>query len=69
MSGPDLYTDNVWKHTKGNVNKKLEQARPYNLFLTPVDADKSTHTEILSLSFPGILYSLPLYAIPSVRIQ
>ncbi|VVC44674.1 Tyrosyl-DNA phosphodiesterase I,Tyrosyl-DNA phosphodiesterase C-terminal domain [Cinara cedri] len=55
MSGPDSYTDNVWKHTKGNVNKKLERARPYNFFLTPVDANKSTHTEALTLSFPELL--------------
>lgn len=55
MAGPDLYTDVVWKYTKGNVNKKLENARPYSFFLTPVDANVSTHTEALTLSFPGIL--------------
>lgn len=52
-AGPNFYSDIVWKHTKGNVNKKLEDARPYGLFLTPIDEIVSTHTEALTLSFPG----------------
>lgn len=55
-TGPDSYTDNVWKRTKGTVNNKLEQARPYGFFLSAVDSDPSTHSEHLTLSFPGIFY-------------
>lgn len=54
LTGPDSYTDNVWKRTKGTVNNKLENARPYRLFLSAIDSDSSTHTEDLTLSFPGI---------------
>lgn len=52
-SGPDSYTDNIWKCTKGMVNHKLELAQPYGFFLSGVDSDSSTHTENLTLSFPG----------------
>lgn len=53
-AGPDSYTDNVWKRTKGTVNNKLERARPYGFFLSAIDSNPSTHTEDLTLSFPGI---------------
>lgn len=51
--GPDSYTDNIWKRTKGTVNLKLERARPYSFFLSGVNSDSSTYTEDLTLSFPG----------------
>lgn len=53
-TNPNTYTDNVWKHTKGNVNKKLERAQPYGFFLSPADRVSSTHLEDLTLSFTGI---------------
>lgn len=53
LYGPDLYTDEIWKHTKGTVNHKLQLAQPYGFFLSGVNADKSTHTDNLTLSFPG----------------
>ncbi|XP_025411101.1 probable tyrosyl-DNA phosphodiesterase isoform X2 [Sipha flava] len=52
---PNTGTDNVWQHTKGNVNKKLERAEPYRFFLSPVDCDPSTHVENLTLSFAELL--------------
>lgn len=52
-TGPDNYTDNVWKRTKGTVIDKLERSRPYRFFLSAVDSDPSTHTEDSTLSFPG----------------
>lgn len=54
-TGPDTYTDNVWKRTKGTVVDKLERSQPYRFFLSPVDSDPSTHTEDLTLSFPGMM--------------
>ncbi|XP_025195114.1 probable tyrosyl-DNA phosphodiesterase [Melanaphis sacchari] len=54
-TGPDLYIDEVWKLTKGTVNKKLEQSEPFRIFLSPVECDPGTHTERLTLSFPELL--------------
>lgn len=38
---------------KGNMAKKLEQAAPYNFFLTTITASKQTHNEPLSITFQG----------------
>lgn len=54
-TGPDSYTDNVWKRTKGTVAEKLERSRPFRFFLSAVDSDPSTHTEDSTLSFPGMM--------------
>lgn len=53
-TGPDTYSDNVWKRTKGKVADKLERSQPYRFFLSPVDSDPTTHSEDLTLSFPGM---------------
>ncbi|XP_050443691.1 probable tyrosyl-DNA phosphodiesterase [Adelges cooleyi] len=54
-SGPDCYTDNVWKRTKGTVIDKLQRSVPFNFFLSSVDSDPTTHDEDLTLSFPELL--------------
>jgi len=61
-SGPETYIDNVWKRTKGTVDNKLQRARPYGFFLSAIDSDPSTHTEHLTLSFPGT-YNFTQYCI------
>lgn len=38
---------------KGQMQKKLEQAAPYNFFLTTVTDSKQTHQEPLSITFLG----------------
>lgn len=38
---------------KGNMAKKLENAAPYNFFLTTITASKPTHNEPLSITFQG----------------
>lgn len=38
---------------KGNMAKKLENAAPYNFFLTTITASKATHNEPLSITFQG----------------
>jgi len=52
--GPDSYTDEVWKRTKGTVDKKLERAEPFRIFMSPIECDSTTHNEELTLSFPGM---------------
>jgi len=54
VSGPDTYTDDVWRFTKGIVDTKLERSEPFRIFLSPISCDPGTHTEELTLSFPGV---------------
>lgn len=51
--GPNAYSNQVYKRTKGSVDSKLERARPFRFFLSAVESDPSTHTEELTLVFPG----------------
>ncbi|XP_022164790.1 probable tyrosyl-DNA phosphodiesterase [Myzus persicae] len=53
--GPGTYTDDVWKLTKGTVDKKLERSEPYRMFMSPISCDSGTHTEKSTLSFPELL--------------
>lgn len=39
---------------KGQMQKKLDQAAPYNFFLTTITDSKPTHQEPLSITFQGI---------------
>ncbi|XP_015371889.1 PREDICTED: probable tyrosyl-DNA phosphodiesterase, partial [Diuraphis noxia] len=50
-----IYIDDVWKHTKGTVDKKLERSEPYRIFTSPISCDSKTHTEESTLSFPELL--------------
>ncbi|CAH1738102.1 unnamed protein product [Aphis gossypii] len=54
-NGPDSYTDEVWKRTKGTVDKKLERAKPFRIFMSPIECDPGTHIEESTLSFPELL--------------
>ncbi|XP_025200386.1 probable tyrosyl-DNA phosphodiesterase [Melanaphis sacchari] len=54
-TGPDSYIDEVWKFTKGTVDKKLEKSEPFRIFMSPIECDPGTHTEELTLSFPELL--------------
>lgn len=38
---------------RGQMQKKLDQAAPYNFFLTTITASKQTHHEPLSITFQG----------------
>lgn len=40
---------------KGQMQKKLDEAAPYNFFLTTITDSKQTHKEPLSITFQGIL--------------
>lgn len=53
-TGPDTYTDDVLKLTRGTVDKKLKSSEPYRFFLSGVNSNPSTHSEKLTLSFAGI---------------
>ncbi len=59
-NGPDSYTDEVWKRTKGTVDKKLERAEPFRIFMSPIESDPDTHIEESTLSFPGV-YNILYY--------
>lgn len=46
---------------KGQMQKKLDQAAPYNFFLTTITDSKPTHKEPLSITFQG---EFPISSVP-----
>ena len=56
--GLNDYMAYVRKRCKGDVLSKLEHSEPYRFFLSSISAERKTHEEMLTLSFPGTCFWL-----------
>ncbi|KAK7582630.1 hypothetical protein V9T40_014075 [Parthenolecanium corni] len=53
--GLNDYMEYVRKRCKGDVLTKLQHSEPYRFFLSSISAERKTHEEMLTLSFPELL--------------
>ncbi len=54
--GLNNYMEYVRKRCKGDVSEKLKYSEPYRFFLSSISDESKTHDEMLTLSFPGMLF-------------